>query len=126
MLQSSSLDLFVYHSVTTSVSQSLTIFCPLYVFQNDVYRTCFTKYKFFVLILYHFYLFNIIMVKFFPFYLWQFKLKASLLWTVCPCYNVNSYAFCPRIEVICAIYFFLGAKLLYEIGSNKQTANSFI
>ena len=73
--------LWTYLSITQSLPRSV----GPYIFQNDVYRTCFTNQIVCMLLLYQFYVFNIIMVKLFPFYLWQLNLKASLLWTVCPC-----------------------------------------
>ena len=48
MLQSSYMNLFVLHSVTRSVIQSITIFCLHYVLQNNGLRTYIAKYETFV------------------------------------------------------------------------------
>ena len=48
MLQSSFMNLFVIHSVTRSVIQSITIFCLHYVLQINGLRTYIAKYETFV------------------------------------------------------------------------------
>ena len=48
MLQSSYMNLFVLHSVTRSVIQSISIFCLHYILQNNGFRTYIAKYETFV------------------------------------------------------------------------------
>ena len=60
-------------------------FCPPYIFQNDVYRTCFAKYKLFVWSCY----INFMCLTSLWSNSFHFKFKASLLWTVCPCFIEN-------------------------------------